>query len=42
MMERPKGQAESYHISITIFVVRVIAKPFGSIVLRQHFVMKAL
>ena len=28
--------AESGHVSITIFVVRVIAKPFGPIYLRQH------
>jgi hypothetical protein len=33
--------AESCHISITVFVVRVVAKPFGPIDLRQHVDMKA-
>ena len=41
--ENPASEdaAESCHISITVFVVRVVAKPFGPIDLRQHVVMKA-
>ena len=36
--ENPASEdaAESCHVSITVFVVRVIAKPFGPIYLRQH------